>query len=142
MEKVIIKGIAPFDGEYDLDLGFFKMREFNIIKKLSGVRAAELEEAIEAGDTDLILAIAAIAVRRGGKPWEEFVKLAWEADTGAITVEVDEPVVEADAVPLTQSPPNESGNGTEGQPLPSGEISSDGGDDSQATNLRAIGGLS
>lgn len=41
--------------------------ELHLIKTMSGVRAGELEEALEAGDFDVILAFAAVALRRAGR---------------------------------------------------------------------------
>lgn len=44
----------------------FTYREMSVIKKLSGIRAGEIAAALEAGDTDLIVAITVIAMRRAG----------------------------------------------------------------------------
>lgn len=137
MDKFTVTGIPKFDGDYPIDIGAFTMRELQIIKRMSGVRAAELEEAFTAGDTDLILAIAVIAVRRNGKAWEQFEALAWESELGAISFVGEEPV--ADAVPLIPSAPLEPSEKDVEQPPRSGGTSASDGDATPETNLRAIG---
>jgi hypothetical protein len=134
MDKFVVTGIPAFNGEYPVDIGAFTMRELQIIKRMSGVRAGELEEAFAAGDSSLVLALAVIAVRRNGKKWEDFEQLAWESEMGQITFMGEEEVAE-EAAPLTSEP---NANPDAPQP-PSGEHSQTVGDDSQATNLRAIG---
>lgn len=144
MAKFIVTGMPAFNGEYPIETGSFTMRELQIIKRMSGVRAGELEEAFSAGDSDLILAIAVIAVRRNGKAWEQFEALAWETDLEAITFvadEEDERGTAGDAVPLIPpSPPELSGSSSAPQPL-SGDGSGSGGDDRQETNQPATGSL-
>lgn len=143
MDKFVVAGIAPFDGEYPIDIGSFTMRELQIIKRMSKVRAGELEEAFAAGDSDLILAIAVIAVRRNGKAWEAFEQLAWESELGAITFEggedEDEAGTSGDAVPLIPPRPSDSSGLTAEPPLVSGGPSATVGDDPPEMNLRAIG---
>jgi hypothetical protein len=39
-------------------------REAKIVKKLTGLRLGEYEEAFESGDTDMMIALAAVAVHR------------------------------------------------------------------------------
>lgn len=137
MDRFVVTGVSPaFDGDYPIDIGSFTMRELQIIKRMSGVRAGELEEAFNAGDSDLILAIAVIAVRRNGKQWEVFERLAWESDLTAITF-VGEEVAE-EAAPLTLTPPVLPATPA-GPQETSGPPSENDGDDSQETNLRAIG---
>lgn len=143
MDKFVVKGIPGFDGDYPIDIGSFTMRELQIIKRMSGVRAGELEEAFGAGDSSLILAVCVIAVRRNGKAWEAFEQIAWESDTAAIefVVAEEEDEATADAVPLTQpKPPGSSDGSGETQQL-SGPVSSSDGDSLPEKNLRAIGGL-
>lgn len=144
MAKFVVKGIPAFNGEYPIDVGTFTMRELQIIKRMSGVRAGELEEAFGAGDSDLILAVAVVAVRQSKKDWQAFEALAWESDVGAISFVGDEEEDEGtagDAVPLVPpTPPADSESSVE-QPPSSGPPSSDDGDDSQETNLPATGQL-
>ncbi len=39
--------IPALDGEFELDTSYFTNRELHMIKKLSGLRAGEFEEAVE-----------------------------------------------------------------------------------------------
>lgn len=132
MDKFTVAGIPGFDGEYPIDIGAFTMRELQIIKRVSGVRAGELEEAFAAGDSDVILAVAVIAVRRNEKDWQAFEALAWESEIGSLTFES---VDEVAAAPLAPAPSSES----EPQPDGSGNGSSDVGSDLPETTLLAIG---
>lgn len=136
--KVVISGIPAFDGTYVVDdVAPWTNRELNIIKRLSGVRAGELEEAMRAGDNDVIVAIAVIAIRQSGKNWQAFEEVIYEAPAGSIAIPQDE--VEA-VPPQIPSPPEPSENEDEQQP-PSGLPSSDDGDDHQETSLPATGSL-
>lgn len=138
MDKFVVTNMGSFDGEYPIDIGSFTMRELQIIKRMSGVRAGELEEAFSAGDSDLILAVAAIAVRRNGRQWEAFERVALETEVGSITF-VGEKEPAADAVPLTLTKPPESSESSGEKPQPSGATSEGGGDEIPEKNLRAIG---
>ena len=59
MAKIIIKN----GEEYDLPSNF-TFREMREIKRVTGLRAGELAEGFEKGDTDVLLAFAAIARMR------------------------------------------------------------------------------
>lgn len=132
MDKIKIEGVLPYDGEYDLDVSYFTNRELNIIKRLSGVRAGELDEAFGAGDNDLIVALAVIALRRAGKTAAE--DAIWDAPSGKITFVADE--VEADADP----PVIPSSLRSDGEkPASSGNGSLDDGDSSQVRSLVGTG---
>lgn len=131
--KVIINGILGLDGEWEID-GDFTNRDLNDIKKISGVRAGELQEATEAGDNDLVVAIAWIALRRNGKTGPGVLDALWDAPAGArITVDFTTPEgKEDDAGPPEQTPsgsPNEPGDASKS----SGETSSDAGDHPEKT---------
>lgn len=87
VDKIVIEDVPPYDGEYEFE-GAFTNRELHIIKRISGVRAGELEEASTAMDSDLLVAIAVVLLRRAGKlprhvP-DEAVELFWEAEAGSI----------------------------------------------------------
>lgn len=88
MPSLTIEGVPGYDGEYPLDLSYFTNRELHLIKELSGVRAGELEEAFEAGDNDLMVALAAIAVtrKRGSKP---NLDALWDAPAAKLTLNAD-----------------------------------------------------
>lgn len=83
MDHIKIEGIHVYNGVHPLDVTYFTNRELHIIKKVAGVRANELNDAFQAGDTDLIVALAVIALRRGGHQVEE--DLIWDAPLGSVT---------------------------------------------------------
>ena len=93
MPKVVIKDVPGLDGEYELDLTFTH-RDFRTIKQTAGVRANEVMDAINAGDLDIIVALAEIALQRSGKPHS--VEQLWDSEAGSITLDVsaDEEVEE------------------------------------------------
>lgn len=94
--KIVIDGVPLFDGAYELDdtASPFKMSDLTVIKNVSGVRAGELNEALEAGDSDVMVALAVIAlIRAGAVRFEQARKTAdilLDAPLGAITVLADE----------------------------------------------------
>lgn len=98
---VRIKGVPPWDGDYPLELKF-NHRELHLIKKIAGVRGAELEEAFLAGDTDMVVALTLIALKRDGKTVPE--DDIWEAGTGAIVLDVE--AEEDDVVPPVEVTPS------------------------------------
>lgn len=86
----------------------FTNRELHLIKQIAGVRAGELFDAIEAGDNDVLVALAHIAVRRGDTARPSLDEL-WDLPAGEITAEDIEdepdPTNAADAAdPLVGSP--------------------------------------
>lgn len=103
-----IEGIPGLDGDYPLPDTEFTGRELHFIKQHAGVRAGEIEEALGAGDYDIILAIAAIAMQRAGR--DVSMDALLDAPTGKIQV-----IVEDDARPpdLTTTEPDAS-SGTSG----------------------------
>lgn len=124
MVKVTISGVFGVDGEYDLDTDYFTNRELHKIKQLTGVRAGELTEAINAGDSDLIVALASIALARNSKQVPD--DALWEAPAGKIMIESVEEPVEGDALPPENSGA-ESSSGSE-KSEPSGPTSNVTGD--------------
>lgn len=105
MPKVTIDSLYNLDGEYELDL-VFTHRDFRDIKKIAGVRANEVMDAVNAGDMDIIVAIAAIALRRAGKQFD--VEQLWDAEAGRITLDFSDQEVEAN--PPTESDDSETKN--------------------------------
>lgn len=60
--------IAHPDGERRYPIPeTFTYREIGTIKRVSGLRAGELEDALAAGDVDVIVALAVIAATRAGE---------------------------------------------------------------------------
>lgn len=66
----------------------FTYREMGLIKRITGLRAGELEDALNAGDVEVIVALAVIAGTRAGDTVtaEDFENLEF----GAIGIEADE----------------------------------------------------
>jgi len=94
MAKIIIQ-----DGEeYPLPSNF-TFREMNLIKRTTGLRAGELAEGFEKGDTDVLLAFAAIARFRatGDAAYERLLDL----DVQQIRIDFKEDEVTPD--PLEES---------------------------------------
>lgn len=114
MPKVVID-TPRIQGEYPLDLAFTH-RDFSTIKRIAGVRANEVMDALNAGDLDIVVAIAMIALRKANVPFHEHD--LWDAPAGSITVEFDEG--EGDVDPPVLEPSKES----DGVPSRSGESSS------------------
>jgi hypothetical protein len=83
MSSIKVTGIGrAYDGEYELDGSYFTNKELHTIKKLAGIRAGEIPEALEAGDNDLIVALTVIALERHGTVVNEDV--LWNAKVGCI----------------------------------------------------------
>ena len=103
MHLIRITDLPPFDGEYPIDLSSFNGRELHEIKKLSGVRGNELGEALLAGDYDLLIAFAVIALERNGRKVP--AEALFEAEIGRIVLDEDPATVpEGDARPPDSSP--------------------------------------
>ncbi len=121
MPKIVIKDVPGLDGEYDLDLSFTH-RDFRTIKQLTGVRANEVMDALEAGDLDIIVAIAEIALQRAGK--QHSVEQLWDAQAGSLILDVEDMEAEASPPPSADVPKSEddkssSGLSTNGDTEPS-----------------------
>ena len=101
MDKVVVNGVPPWDGEYEFD-GSLKNRELHRIKKITGIRAGELGEALVSGDTDILVALAVVAIERTGKTVD--VDDFWNAEVGSI----DYVSEEDEASPPDESSPSES----------------------------------
>jgi hypothetical protein len=108
--KLVVKGVAPWDGEYDFDsFTDGTNREYHRIKEISGVRAGELIEALGAGDTGAWVGFALMILARHDKHAlpDEF----WDAPENAIDWKVDEPVgdvADPPTVPPSGSEPSDS----------------------------------
>lgn len=86
-DKLIVKGLERYDGEYEFDLMALTTtghpesltnKELHRLKLMSGVRLGELDEALfDAYDNDVIVAIAAIILTRYGKQVDE--EALWDA---------------------------------------------------------------
>jgi hypothetical protein len=125
-----LEGIAPYDGEWPIDLSYFTNDEFRTIKRLSGVLSPDVNEAFLAGDNDLYVATVVIALQRAGQVVEPEGEAAlWRAHASSMTLIVEE---EPDLDPPAQPPTELGGNGdgTESTET-SGESSGPGSESSQ-----------
>lgn len=112
MDKLIVEGIPALNGVYEFDItellalgapGALTNREGHRIKMMSGVRVGELMDALEAGDNDVVIALAAIVMTRKGKRVDE--ELLWDAPIGGgVTLDIATRVEEGDA----EDPPAEA----------------------------------
>lgn len=105
MTKILITGIRPWDGEYELDDDrSFNTREWAWIKKVSGYLPLTIQEGFAGGDPSLFVALAAIAMCRSGRiERDQGLRVADELseapfDGASITLVGD--TVEEDEVPL------------------------------------------
>lgn len=137
-DVVSIKGLPPYDGEYPFDIvklvltpgdpEFMTYREWHTVKTMSGVRAGEVMDALDAGDTSLNLALVAVILRRAGRAIDE--NDLWDAPGSTeIRVRVNwaarQPETEeGDADPPASEPPVSD---------VSGRSSTDGGEPSRPT---------
>jgi len=120
---VKINGIPTLDGEYPLDWNF-KNKHWRTIEKMANVGVRELQPALQAGRTSVLVSLVAVALDQAGKPYVE--EMLWEAGPEALMIEE---VKDADAGPPVSPPPepNEektasggNGNGTgDHSPAPS-----------------------
>lgn len=140
MGRIVLEGTA-FDGAYELDFEqVYSGHELHLIKKLAGLRLGEIQEAVKAGDYDLYVAFAVIALWRAGKVQRdralEAADVLLEAPAGSIAFEDED-----DARPPEQTPTNSSGDS--GRQDESSESlspdSSGAGDDHQETTHERIG---
>lgn len=104
-------GVARIDGrEYDLPHPeTLTFREYGLIKRWVGLRAGELEEALQAGDTDPIVAFIVLGMRRAGHKVEPDFIL--DMDPKLIQVEIDDDEEPADP-PVAGAAENSPTSGT------------------------------
>lgn len=72
------------DKKYDLNPPFTN-RELHVIKTVAGVRAGEIFEALNAGDSDVLVALAHVAVIRNGTARPSLEEL-WDMEAGSIDI--------------------------------------------------------
>ncbi len=77
---------------------------------MTGVRANEVQDALEAGDMDVIVAMAAIAMRRAGKLYD--VEELWDTEAGSIMLSSDD---EVESAPPTEPQNEPAGTESEGE---------------------------
>lgn len=129
MPKITVDGVPGLNGQYLLELTEgFTNGDLHTIKKISGVRAAEIGEAFEKRDNDLIVALTILAIRKTGRIIPD--DALWDAKVGAITFE-DTELERVAAEELNGLPPEirpDGGGPTTANASSSGNGSSDDGD--------------
>lgn len=111
LARIEVEGIPDANGSYTLDDTLtFTGRELRLIKQLSGCRLSEIEEALNAGDYDLIIAMTIIAAKRAGKTIPADALLDAEAGTIRVIALEDE-----SEDPTTSLPQNENGSSGSGR---------------------------
>ena len=128
MAQVKIDGLDPYNGTYPLDLSF-NFRDFREIKRITGIRAAEVMEALEAGDLDIVVALASIALRKAGVQHDP--EVLFDAQIGSIEIDFGEEEAEVVEDPPTSADETQtdisvgaSGSDSSNGMTPSPEISS------------------
>jgi len=118
-----VEGVLPWDGKYDFPDFAFTNRELHRIKQISGVRAGELIEALDANDRAAVVGVAVVVMGRHGKLVDP--DDLWDATAGAFYLEFV-----ADAGEGVADPPTQPSSGSEtGSPdEPSGGSSEAGGE--------------
>lgn len=90
MDKLIVKGLPPLDGEYPCDVVGMMIvghpealtnREAHRVKQMTGLRAGELLDAFEAGDNDITVAFAAVVLGRNRRTFDDGT--LWDAPVGS-----------------------------------------------------------
>lgn len=125
MSKIVIEGVGPgYDGEHDIDFTKLTNRDYRTVKRVSGLRAGEFENAIVTRDLDLVVGLAIVAFAHEGKVCDEDVLL--DAKAGTVRLLIGDEVVEeageaGEEIPPQQEPAATS-DGHESKPT-SGETS-------------------
>lgn len=139
MTKIVISGIKPWDGEYDLDSErAFNTREWRWIKQISGYLPLTIDDGFKGGDPDLFVALAVIAMNREGRISRDqgldVAETLAEApfDGASIMFDATEEVDELPPV-LTSADDGSSPNETRSNTSISGESSRNGSDLSDET---------
>jgi hypothetical protein len=85
----------------------YSYKDLSTIKRIAGVRGAEVSAALDAGDADVIIAIAVIVLERAGLTPD--IEKLYALDAGAIVAK-DDPA-EGDALPPAAAGEDLPGNG-------------------------------
>ena len=133
------------DGEYEWPEKLTR-REWRTLKRVADVLPLKLQDALVAGDQDVMVAFSMIALERAGKPVLEAVFLDASGDSKIVLVDED-----AEQEEEERPPASPTATGPESEPAversepekneSSGTGTSDD-SDTQETTLRAVGGLS
>lgn len=120
MDSLVITGVPPYDGEYDLDLTgqVLSTLEWRWVKKISGYLPLTIAEGMEGGDPDVVVALAVIALRRAGKIQKEqalqVAEVLADPPFDGVTLQLRVGEVEGEARPPASPPPSGSENDSGG----------------------------
>lgn len=118
MPKVTITNMPGLDGEYPLELPLLA-RDYRTIKQIAGVRANEIVEAMQAGDVEVVVAFADVALTRANVP--HHIEQLWNHVPGEQIVLDFSDLEEPDAgPPPSGAEPSESGRKNSPASAPSG----------------------
>lgn len=124
MIVLTVEGCAPWDGRYEFPDFRFTQRELHRIKLLSGIRAGELIEALDANDTAAMVGVAVVVLARDGKVVDP--DDLWDTPVGSLGLEiVADPDEEGDDAGPPTMPP--SGSETGSTVAGGGDVSGSGG---------------
>ena len=131
MYWMVVDGVKPYDGRYEIDFEF-TTQELGWIKRHAGYLPAEIEDAFRGIDAELLCVFAVIGMRRAGKVDKRdvadvFERLS-EAKFGSMSFEADPE--EEDGV--VSSPPQRSSSGPTGTSGPGSTTSSETSEDAQS----------
>lgn len=125
-ETITITGVRPFDGEYPLDLEEEPLTtlEWRWVKKISGYLPLTMADGFAGGDPDLVIALAVIALRRGGKIQKEqaltvsdrLSDVAFDGAAIQLRFDGDDEDAEDDASPPDQPPEQTPSSGGSSNP--------------------------
>jgi hypothetical protein len=127
MLEIKLEGVGIWDGTYPYDPAIpFTGNELHIIKRFAGVRLGELMDALNAGDYDVVVCIAAFAIINAGKASRDraqsLIDELLELPSGAITVTDVKVEEEPDVVVPPSVPP--SGGDSSSEPAVTSPTSS------------------
>jgi hypothetical protein len=89
-DKLIVRGIPAINGEYPCNVVGMMLentphtmtnREGHRVKVMTGVRTGELWDAMQSGDNDVLVALAAVILTRAGKRFSE--EVLWDSPMGS-----------------------------------------------------------
>lgn len=112
MPALILEGVQPWDGQYPFDDWLFTNRELHRIKQVSGIRAGELLDALEANDRAAYVAVAVMLLEREDHRVDPDV--FWDASAAAIRIRLDDDAEASGGDPPDQPPTG--GDNPDGQP--------------------------
>jgi hypothetical protein len=142
MTKIVVSGIKPYEGSYELDDDrAFSTREWRWIKQISGYMPLTVADGFKGGDPDLFIALAVIAMNREGRIDRDAALEVAETladvpfDGASITFDVGEATDDA-PLPETSGPDASSKSGSLDSRRTSGPSLTNGSEVSDATPER------